>query len=89
LHGLGKPISVCSKHIKPLDCPNGCLGVEIDETIEFESVTHNGCAICRKSSSGRPLRILRKCDHPRCYGRFHVSSFDELHIADLLPKRRK
>lgn len=89
MHGPGKPISVCSEHIKPLNCSNGCLGVEIDELAELKSGTHSGCAICREPSSGKPLRILRKCNHPHCYGRFHVTSFEELHIADLLPKRRK
>jgi len=84
MHGLGKPISVCSEHIKRLDCPRGCLGVDLDEPSEFDSAKHDGCAVCRKPASWRPFKILRKCAHPHCYCRFHVSTFDEFYLGERL-----
>lgn len=82
--GLGKPVRACPDHVKPLHC--GCLGIELSEVDELRAATHPGCAVCHLAPcAARPLfPILRKCQRPGCYGRFHPTSYDELHIDEWL-----
>lgn len=86
--GLGRPIRVCAEHVAVLECPCRGLGVDLDGVSELQAATHDGCAVCRmpprRSPGSRPFRVLRKCQHQRCYGRFHQSSYDELHIGEWL-----
>ncbi len=88
MHGLGRPIRICTRHIDVLDCPHGCLGVNLDDVGELQSATHSGCAVCRlpqpRSFGSRPFRILRKCHHRRCCGRFHKVPFDDLCLGEWL-----
>lgn len=90
--GLGAPIRVCRDHVRVLACPERCLGVELGEYEQLKAAAHPGCAVCRLQPRARKLRVLRKCSHRGCYGRFHPVAIDDTYIDEwidwLLPIRR-
>src|ERR1035437_8731031 len=84
--GLGKPIRACHDHMRVLDCPECCLGVELGEPEELQAATHPGCAICQIQPGGsKPaFRILRKCSRHGCYGRFVREPYDDLFVDEYV-----
>jgi len=80
--GLGNPVRVCTNHVAPLGCERRCLGVEFDGLAELNAMTHDGCAVCQAAPGLRGFRILRKCHHLGCYGRFHPDSVDDLNLGE-------
>jgi hypothetical protein len=84
VRALGNPIRVCVGHVAALGCERGCLGVDLDGVGEMTSARHDGCAICHSGTGARPFRILRKCHHLGCYGRFHPVSVDDLNLGTWL-----
>lgn len=88
--GLGKPIRSCYDHMKVLNCPERCLGVELNDLEELKAPTHPGCAVCRiQPDDSKPFRILRKCSRHGCYARFVREPYDDLLVDEYVSATRR
>jgi hypothetical protein len=89
---LARPIYVHTDHVARLQCPNGCLGVELDIHTTLHADEHRGCAICELDATREipaGTRTLRQCGNRLCHGRFHQTSYDEFHIDERIQYLRQ